>query len=182
MNQVLSSFLLLGCLFGGPPAVKGQGYLYQSAYALDFERREPAEPYLPQPGDIMLTTDELLFWKITFNLAFAGHPHHSGILVARSNGKLAVLEAGPHDTTHIELLDVEENLCQYEKEGRVWIRRRRKPLTAEESAKLTQFAEEQERKPFALIRLAGQLTVFRSRGCSVENLESAAALDASNVL
>jgi hypothetical protein len=38
------------------------------------------------------------------------------------------------------------------------------PLTAEESARLTAFALRQEGKRFALIRVAAQLTPFRSRG------------------
>src|SRR5262249_32918889 len=47
---------------------------------------------------------------------------------------------------------------------RVWVRRRRMPLTAEQSARLTAFAEAQAGKPFAVLRLMGQLTPFRSRG------------------
>jgi hypothetical protein len=47
---------------------------------------------------------------------------------------------------------------------RVWIRRRCVPLTPEQSACLTAFAEAQDNKPFATLRLVGQLTPFRSRG------------------
>jgi hypothetical protein len=74
------------------------------------------------------------------------------------------LEAGPHDTTHIELVDLLSQLRAYEEEGPVWVRRRRTPLTPEQSAQLAAFALRQEGKRFALVRLGGQLTPFRSRG------------------
>ena len=48
--------------------------------------------------------------------------------------------------------------------GMVFIRRRSTPLTPEQSACLTQFACAQDGKRFALIRMAGQLTLLRSRG------------------
>jgi hypothetical protein len=140
------------------------GFLYQPAYCLDHILRCPAEPYYPQPGDILLATDEMLFWQITFNLAFAGHPHHSGIIFARPDGRLAALESGPHDTFFVETLDLGPHLPSYEREGRLWIRRRKVPLTCEQSARLTEWALAQEGKRFALVRLGGQLTPFRSRG------------------
>ena len=46
----------------------------------------------------------------------------------------------------------------------VWVRRRRVPLTAGQSARLTAFVERQDGKPFAVLRLMGQVTPFRSRG------------------
>src|SRR5439155_14510205 len=46
----------------------------------------------------------------------------------------------------------------------VWIRQRAVPLTPEQSAKLTEFAMEQDGKRFALIRLGQQLTLLRPRG------------------
>jgi hypothetical protein len=46
----------------------------------------------------------------------------------------------------------------------VWIRRRCVPLTAEQSALLTEFALSADGKRFALGRLGLQLTPFRTRG------------------
>jgi hypothetical protein len=62
------------------------------------------------------------------------------------------------------MLRLSKHLKSYEKEGRVWVRRRRCPLTCEQSAALTAFATAQEGKRFAIIRLAAQLTPLRSRG------------------
>jgi hypothetical protein len=112
----------------------------------------------------MLATDNKVFWKLTHNLAGTGHPHHTGVVFARPDGSLAVLEAGPHDTVRIRNLDWYPHFCLYEQKGRIWIRQRKTPLTPEQSACLTEFALAQEGKLFSLARLGKQLTVFRSRG------------------
>jgi hypothetical protein len=165
MGCVLYSLVSAGCVLAGCQDSPGGGsFLYQPAYCLDDVLRCPAEPYCPQPGDIVLSTDRLFFWKVMFNLALTGHPHHSGIVVALPDGKLRVLESGPYDTTHVAILDWHPHLCRYQKDGAVWIRRRRTPLTPEQSAKLTAWAQAQNHKRFALVRLAGQLTLLRSRG------------------
>lgn len=146
------------------PGDGSSSYLCRPAYRIDDVLRLPQEAYIAQPGDIMLCTDRDCFWQLTFNLAGTGHPHHSGIVIQRPDGRLAVLEAGPHDTTHIEITDWEEHLKSYEAEGPVWVRRRKTPLTDQQSAWLTEFAYRQEGKRFALVRLGAQLTPFRSRG------------------
>lgn len=171
MAMTLGPLLLAACWFG--PTISGNrcetkpgpvGFVYQPAYCLDEYLRGPAEPYLPQAGDIILPTDRSIFWTIGHDLAGAGHPHHSGIVIALPDGSLAMLEAGPHDTPRCEVLDLATNLQSYELEGPIWIRRRNIPLTAEQSANLTSFALSQDGKRFAIVRLAGQLTPLRSRG------------------
>lgn len=159
MTPLLFVALVVGC-----DGDAGGSYLYQPAYCLDHVLRGPVRPYAPQPGDIMMATDDKVFWKITHNLAGTGHPHHTGVVFARPDGSLAVLEAGPHDTARIRTLDWHPHFCLYAQKGRIWIRQRKAPLTPEQSACLTQFALAQEGKRFALGRLLGQLTVFRSRG------------------
>jgi hypothetical protein len=146
-----------------PPANAGS-FLYQPAYCLDCVLRGHATAYELQPGDIMLATDKNLFWKITHDLAFAGHPHNSAIIFRRPDGSLGLLEAGPYDTLFIRALDPYPHLRNYEAKGPVWIRKRATPLTPEQSACLTDFAMKQDGKRFAVIRLGGQLTPFRSRG------------------
>jgi hypothetical protein len=39
-------------------------YLYQPAFCMDYELRQPAEPYLPQPGDIFLATGREYWAKL----------------------------------------------------------------------------------------------------------------------
>src|SRR5579864_2778106 len=123
-------------------------YLYQPSYCMDCNFRGPAEPYVPQPGDIMLATDQNKFWNITHDLALAFQPHGSAIVFARRDGSLAILEAGPTDPMHrkpqeeltflerlarkegtndtmfVSTMDVLEHLSDYESKGPVWIRRR----------------------------------------------------------
>jgi hypothetical protein len=165
MNPLLAA-LLTASLAGGGHVPDGacSSYLYEPAYHLDYKLRGHPRPYLPQPGDIMMYTDKNLFWEITHDLALAFQPHGSGIVVCRPDGTLGTLEAGPNDTYFVRVLDTLPHLREYEVNGPVWIRKRRTPLTAEQSACLTAFAMRQEWKKFALIRLGGQLTPLRSRG------------------
>jgi hypothetical protein len=145
-------------------AATGGSYLYQPAFCLDELKREPAQPYLPQPGDIMLRLDHSIFWRVTHYMALAFDPNGSAIVFARPDGTPAILEAGPNDTLWVRTLDLLPHLCEYAAEGRVWVRKRKVPLTPEQSAKLTAFALAQDGKRFALHRLGVQLTPFRSRG------------------
>ncbi len=165
MLVALYPALWAGCLFAAHPGEEAvESYLYQPSYTFDDALRLPAVPYLPQPGDIMLATDGGRFWNMTHNLALAGQPHNSAIVIRRPDGCLAILEAGPNDTLRVRMLDMLPHLREYEAKGPVWIRRRCVPLTPEQEARLTEFAMAQDGKRFALVRLAGQLTLLRSRG------------------
>ena len=155
---------LIGAGAGGNPAPVPASFLYQPAYCIDDVWRGPAVAYVPQPGDVLLATDCNRFWAITHNLAFAFEPHNSALIVQRCDGSLGVLEAGPNDTTRCRILPLLEHLKEYADKGPVWIRKRKTPLTCEQNAALTAFAERQNGKLFALARLAGQLTPLRSRG------------------
>src|SRR5262249_45954027 len=136
MLDVLCS-LLLACGAWPGGTCEGGPYLYQPAFRIDDLRRLPAEPYLPQPGDLMLRLDHNLFWRVTHYMALAFDPNGSGIVFARPDGSLAVLEAGPNDTLWIRTLDLLPHLREYADAGQVWIRRRRVPLTPEQSCRLT---------------------------------------------
>ena len=82
MIPVLCSVLALASPFT-PACASDQGsYLYQPAFCLDDVRIVPAEPYLPQPGDIMLRLDSSVFWRVTHYVALAFDPNGSGIVFA----------------------------------------------------------------------------------------------------
>lgn len=141
-----------------------RSFLFEPTYDMwDLKHGKP-ESYLPQPGEIMLVTDPNVFWTITHNMGFAGQPHGSGIVVARPDGSLGILEAGPNDTLWVGISDLLPHLKEYDDKGQVWIRKRRTPLTQQQSAQLTDFAMRQNGKRFALIRLGAQLTLIRNRG------------------
>jgi len=167
MLAVLCSFLSLACS-DGPcvvPGVETAGsYLYRPAFCMDDVLRGPAEAYLPSPANLMLRLDHSMFWRVTHYMALAFDPNGSGIVFARPDGSLAVLEAGPNDTMWVRTLDLLPHLREYAAAGYLWIRKRRVPLTPDQSARLTAFALEQDGKRFALPRLGVQLTPFRSRG------------------
>jgi hypothetical protein len=142
----------------------GPSFLYQPAFVEDHVIRGPARPYVPQPGDVGLTSDGSSFWKYLHNLAGTSHPTHSMIVFAMPDGRPAVLEGGPHDTLKCRALEAVPHLASYEAEGRVWVRRRACPLTPMQSARLTEFALALDGRDFALRRLALQLTPLRTRG------------------
>ena len=139
-------------------------FLYEPSYKWDNDLHGTPMAYVPQPGDIMLATDKNWFWSLTHNLAWAGEPHNSAVIVANQQGKLVVLEAGPDDTLWVGVNDMLPHLKHYSEKGPVWIRRRKTPVTPEQSAMLTEFGMRQVGKRFALIRLGAQLTPMRSRG------------------
>jgi hypothetical protein len=161
MSLLLGPLLMVSSMFA---ATAGYGsYLYQPSYCLDDVLRSPAVAYAPQPGDIFLATTDSWLMRRGHQLAGAASPHHSGIVFARPDGSLALLEAGPHNTAYVSGLDVFDHLHWYEGH-QVWMRQRRVPLTPEESARLTAFATPKVGLPFASLRLIGQVTPFRSRG------------------
>jgi hypothetical protein len=161
--------LLLTLLVGAtPPAGDPRGgvtYLCQPAAEIDDVLRGPAVEYVPQPGDIFLSTDKSRIVQTGHSCALSGAPHHSGILFARPDGTVAVLESGPFNGLKVGIVDLHDELLGHEKRGeKVWIRRRRVPLTPEQCERLTAWAMAQEGKWFAGLRMCGQLTLFRSRG------------------
>src|SRR3954462_12408933 len=121
MLSVLYAVLAIFALPGQAGVPGGIGsYLYQPAFCIDDELRGPAVPYVPQPGDIMLRLDHSKFWRVTHYLALAFDPNGSGIIFARPDGSLAVLEAGPCDTMYVRTLEMLPHLKQYADVGRVW--------------------------------------------------------------
>jgi hypothetical protein len=139
-------------------------FLWQPTYTEDRVLRAPTRAYAPQPGDIVLSADGSIFWLAMHNLAGTSHPTHSMIVFQMPNGTMAILEGGPHDTLKCRVLDALPHMASYETDGRVWVRRRACPLTAEQSARLTEFALAVDGRDFSVRRLALQLTPFRTRG------------------
>jgi hypothetical protein len=158
-------YLLISVLCAAGPAPPEGSYLYRPAYSLDDVWRAPAEPYVPRPGDIFLATDQALWARAGHWVAGGAGVHHSGIVFARSDGRMGLIEAGPFNAVRVEVMDPIGHMRDHIRAGdKVWVRRRRVPLTPEESARLTAYVERQDGKPFATLRLMGQVTPLRSRG------------------
>lgn len=160
--------LLLAGLPGGLPLAEHTplgSYLYEPTFCLDHVLRGPARPYLPQPGDIYLSTeDDWLLARIGHKVVGSGAPHHSGIIFAMPDGRLALLEGGPQNTLYIRILDLMPQLTMYASYERVWIRQRCVPLTEEQSRRLTAFALAVADKPFAVVRMALEAGPFKAKG------------------
>jgi hypothetical protein len=145
------------------PAVPPVGLVYEPAYTTDPDLCADPAAYVPQPGDIVLVVSDHLVWKILFAIALTHEPYHVGIVVRMPDGTFGLLEAGPPDVSaYVRISPLAERLAS--DPGRVYIRRRCVPLTAEQSDALTGFALRQDGKPYAYLRFLAQGTPFRSRG------------------
>jgi len=165
MQATFAVALLCSLSNSGPPQCRAAGYLCGPAFALDNEVRGPLQPYVPQCGDIYLSTDRSWIIRAGHRLALSGQPNHSGIVVVLPCGKSAILEAGPFNGLKVELIDLNYDLSHHEERGEMcWIRARKTPLTAEQCAELATWAQNQHGKPFAARRMMRQLTPFRARG------------------
>ena len=101
--------------------------------------------YEPREGDIILTgvAHCRSFWAL-YRMGNTGPPWHSGVVVRRSNGSLAVLEAGGDEDENVTLKPLTSLLFDtwnWEDEPRVFVRRVRRPLPPQASIRLTRFAE-----------------------------------------
>ncbi len=126
----------------------------------------PPRPYAPREGDLIFYDDHSRVWMKLFEAAGTGPPLHMGIVVRRRDGTLAVLEAGPDDTVWVDLRPLVPRLHQFYNEfnGTITIRRSKVALDRFQSRALTRFAEAQNGKRYAVLRLLAQGTALRSRG------------------
>lgn len=157
--------LLLALGPSSPPGPDApNGYLYAPAFEIDYALRGPARAYTPQPGDIYLATEDWFIARFGHFLVHSGAPHHSGIVFALPDGRLALLEGGPDNTLHIRALDLIPQITHYADTKRVWIRQRAVPLTPEQSRRLTTFALAAADREFAAVRMVMENSQLRSKG------------------
>ncbi len=119
------------------------------------------QPFDPKPGDMVFFRANNFVENVLYFLSCAGGPTHCGMVVARQDGSLGLLEA-PGSKYPVMLSDIPSRLSFYN--GRVWVRRLRCPLTAEQSANLTAFACAQEGKRFDTIGIFRPIFGFPKRG------------------
>jgi hypothetical protein len=162
----MSSAMPLLCaafvMSGDPEQPARFGYLNQPAYTIDKCLRLPMSAYEPQPGDVLLFSNPNLFWGLCYAIALTTAPGHAGLVVRMSDGRLGVLEAGANDKPWVGLTPLEQRLPEYK--GTIWARRRKAPITDEQSRILTCFAETVDGRRYGVVRLLLQMTVFRNRG------------------
>jgi hypothetical protein len=166
MTAGMISVVCCGLLLGQTKAEPyDSGVLCQPAYEIDDIVRGPMKCYVPQAGDIYMSTDRNFFINAGHRLAWSGQPNHSGIVFIKSDGTPAVLEGGPFNGLKVEIVDLQYDFHTHQDRGeKVWIRARKTPLTADQCKELTAFAERQNGKRFAAARMCAQMTIFRTRG------------------
>jgi hypothetical protein len=161
MQSALSALITAACFFPAGPDNPPMGYIVPAE-----GNQKQAQRYQPREGDLVFFDDHSPIWNILFAWAGTGPPLHVGIVVKRYNGSLAVLEAGPDDSVWVTIQPVASRLHQFHKQfqGVITIRPCKKELSEQRSKELTQFAEAQEGKRYAILRLLMQGTPFRCRG------------------
>jgi hypothetical protein len=166
MTASMASLVFCGLVLGQAKTKPYEpGFVCQPAYEIDEVVRGPMKAYVPQPGDIFLSTDRSRVIQAGHRLALSGQPNHSGIVITRPDGRPAILEGGPFNGLRVEIVDLRYDMQTHEERGeKVWIRQRKTPLTKDQSDQLTAFAIGQDGKRFAAGRMMAQLTVFRTRG------------------
>lgn len=104
-----------------------------------------AEPYIPQPGDLVLFSHRNPIYHLMYVVALkGGGVTHVGMIVADPNGKPVLLEA-PF-CQPVSMTDLAERMDSYH--GKFLIRRCKSPLSEEQNAELTAFACAQVGKPY----------------------------------
>jgi hypothetical protein len=174
MPSAFYSLLVVASCYPGVDEKPGTGYLSPPQ-----GKTTESRPYIPREGDLIFFDDHSPYWTALFAWAGTGAPLHVGMVVKRYNGSLAVLEAGPDDSVWVTIQPVGPRLLQFDKDyqGTITIRPCKKELSAKRSRALTQFAEAQEGKSYAVIRLLLQGTPFRSRGLVGELLWASTELE-----
>jgi hypothetical protein len=166
MQQMMGttfSFLLSTTLFTGAPEQNvAYGFVDQPAYSIDKAPRLPLTTYDPQAGDVVLFSDANFVWKMFYALAFTGTPGHSGMVVLMEDGRPGIIEAGYDTSIWIRMTPLEQRLCEFK--GTIWIRRRKTPVSDEQSRVLTEFSEIIDGRRYSVSRFLAQLTPLSARG------------------
>jgi hypothetical protein len=178
MQMAALTLVCSAALLGGGDKDAPSGYLHGGKSGED----KKFVSYEPREGDLIFYDDKSIFWTALFVWAGSGPPLHIGIVVKKVDGTLAVLEAGPDDSVHVDLLDLAKRLPQFDKDfrGTITIRRCKKELTKPQSEALTKFAMEQQGKRYAILRLLLQGTNFSCRGPIRELFLADTVLDRSS--
>jgi len=154
---MLSSLVALAALVGTPPELTERpSYLFNMT---DTPMR--AARYSPQPGDILLFDDHNPVTAKIYRWFGTGGPLHAGIVFRKSDGSMATLEAGTNAVMKVFNFDLEPRLHGFD--GTILVRRLSKPLSDEQSRRLTDFAQAQEGKPYAIGRVILHMMPLRPR-------------------
>lgn len=149
---IMTPLLILSLLAGpGFPECPGQvpPRLFVQDRSCHAGFKESSEIYVPQAGDIILFRNSSVVARMAYYLTLSGSTTHVALVVARPDGTLSMLEAMPGDP--VAMGDLCQRVRAYR--GKVGVRRRKIPLTAEQSACLTEFACAQVGKPFNILGL-----------------------------
>jgi hypothetical protein len=115
---------------------------------------DPHQPissdYCPREGDLVFMSTAAPLRTAAYIAFRTGHPLHMGMIVRHTDGTLGVLETGGGESKVTTIRPIDERFAEHVSQYRnavLWVRRIDRPLTEEESQRLTAFAEAQVGKP-----------------------------------
>ncbi len=135
-----------------------------------------AVPYEPQPGDLLLFRSSRIISNVLCHAVLCGGATHSAIVIVKKDGTLGLLET-PYVGAPVTITEIVPRLQEYR--GRIWVRRHKTPLTAEQSCNLTAFAYEQEGKSYDFAGLM-VMPFCRPMQCISKKTHSVYDVDASS--
>lgn len=160
----LAPLVLLAAAPASPPSGPASHFVspYQPGSVWPTQKTQPPPAvYSPQEGDLIFFTKDTKIYTILYPLVRSFHPFHSGIIVRRVTGELAVLEDGGegHRTATLQPA-IDRMAHEYENgKARIWVRKRLNPLTLDQSRALTAFAEGQFGREFSSVGGLAKLAI-----------------------
>jgi hypothetical protein len=147
MTNLIATLLLVATQTGqvAPPVEQPMGWLWG-----DQPSPLSARPYEPHEGDLVFMSHTAPLRTAAYLAFRTGHPLHCALLVRSPDGVLAVFETGGGQKKVTTLQPVARRFHEHlttERDPVLWIRPIRRPLTSEESARLTGFALAELAKP-----------------------------------
>jgi len=161
MAPVLSVALMFGgCGQGAPSDTLGYLWPMRADSIKEVACRRP-ESYTPAEGDLLFFTSRRPAYKVGYGLAGTGEPWHVCLIVRDPSGELVVFDFAPPGAqayvASVSLADRFDRKVIEDEEGYAWVRRLRRPVTAEESATLTNVLATQSGKKFSPSTIAAQV-------------------------
>jgi hypothetical protein len=161
----MSPFVAMLFVFAPPAMTEPSSYLFDLQTGSNQKVQLVGRRYHPQPGDLVLFDDHHEIAARLYSWCGTGTPLHAAIVFHKVDGTPAILEAGQNGVLKVFISDANVRLSGFD--GTILVRRLRKPLTPEQCRQLSEFANAQEGKPYALGRAIMHASPLRPREPSI---------------
>lgn len=159
-GAALGFLCLFSSLAHGQTQPRGS-YLVQHVRMPNGQISSRTVPYEPRAGDLIFFNNHKPHWVVLYKMVGSDAPYHAGLIYRRANGDFMTVEAGPDDTAWCKVQPLLPRLQKFN--GMLHIRRVKNQISEENERALERFAEAQDGKRYAWLRVLLQTTPFRCR-------------------